>query len=350
MDADPDKTTPDDPQRPKMEPLTPDERDAFLARVRAQGRTLTSAEQYMLFGPPPEPKAPEVAFDDVEEMEPARLDAAQLAGLESDFFPELGDMTGVAAPRLINGVIFDFDYTLAELSRPLDELLEDGARNAEAYMRSTGMDLPVDFYVNIIEARRFSQEKSEEENEEHIADDAMSFLLQFFGYPASQMDPEVLTRAVDIFYAPEMTAWRLRPGAHEMLAFLHQEGYHLALLANYNCDRVFQRIVDYLGIRRYFDLCISSAGVEFRKPDSQFFNLALDRWDLPAYEVVVVGDSLRHDIQGGIELGAQTMQVALETAAQVTFDNQALQHDVRPDAVVTTMAEIPPHIAAWAAA
>ncbi len=38
-----------------MEPLTPEEKERFLARVRAQGRSLTSEEQYALFGPPPEP-------------------------------------------------------------------------------------------------------------------------------------------------------------------------------------------------------------------------------------------------------------------------------------------------------
>ena len=54
------------------------------------------------------------------------------------------------------------------------------------------MELPDDFWRNIIEARIFAYTKSEEEQEEHIADDAMSFLLQFFGYPASQMDFDVL--------------------------------------------------------------------------------------------------------------------------------------------------------------
>ena len=88
-------------------------------------------------------------------------------------------------------------------------MLEEGAKAAEAYMRAADMDdLPADFWTQIIEARRFGQEKSEEEQEEHIADDAMSFLLQFYGYPASRLDPAVLRRTVDIFYAPEMTAWQ----------------------------------------------------------------------------------------------------------------------------------------------
>ena len=46
----------------------------------------------------------------------ARLDETQLTQLQRDFFPELG---GTAQPvlRLVYGIIFDFDDTLATLSR-----------------------------------------------------------------------------------------------------------------------------------------------------------------------------------------------------------------------------------------
>jgi FMN phosphatase YigB (HAD superfamily) len=228
-------------------------------------------------------------------------------------------------------------------------LMAEGARTAEAYMRSTGMDLlPADFWTQIVEARRFAQEKSDEEREEHIADDAMSFLLQFYGYPASRMDPIVLRRAVDIFYAPEMSAWRLHSGTLDMFQTLHAQQYKLAILANYNCDRVFQRIIDYLGLRPYLDLSLTSATVEYRKPDPQIFHLVLERWDVLPYEVVVVGDELRRDIQGGIELGALTVQTTFPTSTQVQFDNESVTDTVTPDARVDDWSQLPAIIEAWA--
>ena len=281
-------------------------------------------------------------------MQAATLDAADLAHLAQNFFPELGGPAQLPPFRLLRGVIFDFDDTLAELTQPHAELLEAGAKAAAAYMRSTGMQLPDDFWTNIIEARRFSEEKSEEEQEEHIADDAMSFLLQFFGYPASRMDPDVLRRAVDIFYAPEMTAWRLRAGVAELLQGLRAAGYFVGVIANYNCERVFQRTIDYLGIRPYLNLCLCSAGVEFRKPDPKIFTIALEQWDALPYEVVIVGDSLAHDIVGGIELGALTICMHQSANAQVAFQNDQLAGQVRPDAEVTTLAELTPLIHAWA--
>lgn len=335
--------------KPGMEPLTPEEKEAFLARARAQGRSLTSAEQYALFGPPPEtPAVPQPPPPEVDEMEPAALDEQGIARLSANFFPELGDSDGLAAPRLVQGVIFDFDYTLAVPTRDLEAARAEGAQAAEAYMRSTGMELPADFWPNIVEARRFSEEKSEEEQEEHIADDALSFLLQFFDYPASRMDPEVLRRAVDIFYAPEMTAWQLRPGARELLEALHAAGYKLALMANYNCDRVFQRMVDYLAVRPFFDLVISSASVEYRKPDAKFLELALDHWNALPYEVVTVGDSLRHDIAGGLEAGTLTVLLTQTTTPQIDHDNETLAEQVRPDARLDDLTHLAAQIEQWA--
>lgn len=330
-----------------MEPLTPEELEKFLSKARAQGRILTAEERAVVYGTAtPTPTAP---LATVAEQAAALLDRAQVTQLARNFFPELPASGALPTLRLVQGVIFDFDFTLAELTRPIDELMAAGAQAADHYMRSTGMELPADFWPNIVEARRFAQEKSEEEQEEHLADDAMSFLLQFFGYPASKLDPTVLRTAVDLFYAPEMSAWRLRPGVVELLGELRSAGYKLALVTNYNADRVFQRIVDYLGIRPFFDICLCSASVEHRKPDSKFFQIILDRWDALPYEVVVVGDSLLHDIQGGIELGTLTVQCQTNLPPQVAHDNAQLQDKVKPDAVIDDFSQLPAIIAAWAA-
>lgn len=332
--------------RPGQEPLTAEEKERFLDRARARGRSLTSDEMYAIFGPPLEPEEPAPNYADVEPMTDIALDEQRLALLKRNFFPELGDGE-IGAQPLIRGLIFDFDETLALRTRPLDDLMREGALAADAYMRSTGMDLPEDFAASIVEARRFAEEKSAEEQEEHLADDAMSFLLQFFGYPASRMDPDVLRRAVDIFYAPEMTAWKLRPGATAVLATLRDAGYRLALMTNYNCDRVFQRTIDYLNLRRYFDLCLSSASVEYRKPDPLFLQIALDRWDFLPYETAVVGNSLLEDIRAGIDLGAQTVFLHGTTSPQVVHENELYAGQIVPDAEIDDLAALPEIVAAW---
>lgn len=340
------------PEQPAAEPLTLEEKERYLARVRAQARSLTPEARAAVFGTTAQPEAADPPVEPPAATSAAAgtaplLDDDALSRLESNFFPELGGGPAPARPRLVHGVIFDLYDTLVHSTRPLDDLMAQGAAAAEAYMRATGMELPADFHTNMVEARRFAEEKSAEEAEEHLADDALSFLLQFFGYPASRMNPEVLRRAVDIFYAPEMTAWQLAPGAREMLQQLRDDGYRLALLANYNCDRVFQRTVDYLNLRPYFDLCLSSASVEYRKPDVRFFRLALDRWDALAYETVVVGDALLDDIRGGIELGALTVLVQGTANPQVAHDNTTHQGQVVPDATINRLDQLPELVGNW---
>ncbi len=259
--------------------------------------------------------------------------------------PFFASMPAHIRPRqLVQGLIFDFDNTLAQLNRSLDELMNAGAQTAVAYMRSTGMtDLPDDFWEHLVEARRFAQTKSDDEQEEHTADDTLSFLLQFFNYPASRMDADVLRQAVDLFYAPEMTAWEPLPGAIDLLQHLRAEGYPIAVIANYPIDRVFQRIIDYICLRPYLDVCLSSAAVEWRKPEKDIYNTVLTRWDAEPYELICVGDSLKHDIAGGQAIGALTVHCRMIPLAE----DQRLVDSVQPDAVIQDLAELPAMIQAW---
>ena len=246
--------------------------------------------------------------------------------------------------KLVQGLIFDFDNTLARLTSPLDELMNQGAQMAVDYMRSTGMDdLPNEFWESLVEARRFAEEKSDDEQEEHTADDTLSFLLQFFNYPASRMDGAVLGGAVDLFYAPEMTAWEPMPGAIDLLQRLRAEGFPLAVIANYPSDRIFQRIIDYTGVRSYLDVCLSSAAVEWRKPEKDIYDAVLKRWDAEPYELVCVGDSLKHDVAGGQAIGALTVHCRMIPLAE----DQRLVDSAQPDAVIEALSELPAMIQAW---
>ena len=73
----------------------------------------------------------------------------------------------------------------------------------------------------------------------------------------------------------------------------------------------------------------------------------LDRWDALPYEVVVVGDSLVDDVQGGLELGALTVWVNGPTTAQVEQQNQLVADQVKPDAVVHNLEELPALVRQW---
>ncbi len=269
-----------------------------------------------------------------------RSDIASLADIMA--------LAPLARPPLLGGVVFDFDNTLAALRTAHAKLMEEGARTAQQYMETQGMELFPEFWEQVIDARRFALIKSDEEEEEHIANDTMSFLLQFCGYPASRLDENVLTAAVDLFYAPEMLGWDLIPGVTETMEALVHRGLRLAIVANYPCERVFQRTVDYLQLRPYFDMILCSASVEWRKPNPEIFAPVLKRWNLQPYEIVVVGDSLKHDVAGGQQLGAMTVQCQFYPPDEQTdFDNHQLKQQIRPDAILHAWPDFLPMIEEW---
>lgn len=263
----------------------------------------------------------------------------------------LDDLVRIQKTRqlpLLGGIIFDFDNTLATLSSPHAQFMEEGARTAQSYMESTGMELFPEFWEQIIDARLFAAKKSEEEEEEHIANDTMSFLLQFCGYPASRMDEKVLHASVELFYAPEMTGWKLADGVLPTLEELQAMGLKLAIVANYPCERVFQRTIDYLQLRPYFDMILCSASVEWRKPNPEIFQPILDRWDLQPYEAAVVGDSMKHDVYGGHQLGTMTVHCRIfEPDPQMVYDDEQLTGTCQPDAEVDDFRQLTGIARSW---
>ena len=92
--------------------------------------------------------------------------------------------------------------------------------------------------------------------------------------------------------------------ARPMLEQLH-ERYPMMLVSNFygNIDEVLR---DY-GIRHLFKGIIESAVVGVRKPNPTLFRLGVDALELEPSEVLVVGDSLRKDIEPAEQLGCQVL-------------------------------------------
>lgn len=83
------------------------------------------------------------------------------------------------------------------------------------------------------------------------------------------------------------------------------EHYPMMLVSNFygNIDEVLR---DY-GIRHLFKGIIESAVVGVRKPNPTLFRLGVDALELLPNEVLVIGDSLRKDIEPAEKLGCQAL-------------------------------------------
>ncbi len=92
--------------------------------------------------------------------------------------------------------------------------------------------------------------------------------------------------------------------ARPMLEELHEK-YPMMLVSNFygNIDEVLRNY----GIRHLFKGIIESAVVGIRKPNPTLFRLGVDALELNPEEVLVVGDSLRKDIEPAEQIGCHVL-------------------------------------------
>lgn len=81
--------------------------------------------------------------------------------------------------------------------------------------------------------------------------------------------------------------------------------YPIVLVSNFYGN--IETVLDDFGIRKYFKKIIESAVVGVRKPDPRIFELGAEAIGMKPEELLVVGDSLRKDIEPAEKIGCQVL-------------------------------------------
>ena len=119
-------------------------------------------------------------------------------------------------------------------------------------------------------------------------------------------DPEGYFEAVYLeFGLPG--AWQLRPGTKVLLEELYRMGIRLGIVSNF--DRRLYQVLDELGIRGYFEQVVISSEVGADKPSPKIFREALSRFQVPADEMLHVGDDEATDGAGARAAGIEAVVV-----------------------------------------
>ncbi|MDQ1912087.1 HAD-IA family hydrolase [Paenibacillus sp. GD4] len=109
----------------------------------------------------------------------------------------------------------------------------------------------------------------------------------------------------DLFTSPEHYA--LFDDVKEVLEELTQRGFQLGVISNFAPTLV--SILEYKGIRSYFEPVLVSTEVGLEKPDPAIFALALEQSGLAAHEVLYIGDHERNDIWAPNQLGIDAVRI-----------------------------------------
>jgi 2-phosphoglycolate phosphatase len=100
---------------------------------------------------------------------------------------------------------------------------------------------------------------------------------------------------------------RLLPGAADALRILHQRGLRLGICSN-KPVAFTRELVAYLGVASYLDVILGPEDVPQPKPAPDMLREALARLDLPAEDVLYIGDMVV-DIQTARAAGVQVWVV-----------------------------------------
>jgi HAD superfamily hydrolase (TIGR01509 family) len=97
--------------------------------------------------------------------------------------------------------------------------------------------------------------------------------------------------------------------AAETIRQLQRKRLKLAVISNVSSHEVALAILKHVRLTKYFDLVVTSALTGIRKPDPGIFRYTLCQLGIKPHEAAIVGDSERHDIQGGHIAGLQTVLI-----------------------------------------
>ena len=202
--------------------------------------------------------------------------------------------------KLIKGIIFDYGGTIDSRGVHWSEVIWDGYREtgvpvtkeqfrdsyvvAERELAKVRHILPNDnFYDLLLKKMRIE-----------LQDLVQKGLLE------GDIEPLAKQVAQYCYDAARSSIEEARP----TLELLSQH-YPMVLVSNFygNVDSVLRDF----DVRRYFKGVIESAVVGVRKPNPVIFKLGVDVLELPANEVLVVGDSLKKDILPAESLGCQVL-------------------------------------------
>lgn len=98
----------------------------------------------------------------------------------------------------------------------------------------------------------------------------------------------------------------LYPDTVKCLEVLEKK-YHLGIIANQIPGA--EKRLEGMGIRRYFDLIVTSAEEGVAKPDPGIFRIALNRAGCAPEQAVMIGDRIDNDIVPAKQMGMKTVWI-----------------------------------------
>lgn len=148
----------------------------------------------------------------------------------------------------------------------------------------------------------------------------------------SLSDSEIHQIAVDMARYINAKTLELLQENKQVLEHLKQAGYPMVLVSNFYGN--INQVLKDAGIDGYFKEVIESAVVGVRKPNPAIFALGVCALDLPASQVLVVGDTYGKDIIPAHKLGCHTLWIK-----GLQWEEKKVDESI-PDGIIKKLSEM----------
>jgi HAD superfamily hydrolase (TIGR01549 family) len=145
-----------------------------------------------------------------------------------------------------------------------------------------------------------------------------------------------LQSALRSMYAVTQSNWHVESDAIPVLKSLQESGYRMGIISNGAEDMNTYELIDKAKLRPYFEFIISSAAFGKRKPHPGIFHTALDHFQVPPEQTVMIGDNYEADILGAHQLHMNTIWITRRVPDPIQ------KPTIQPEAIISTLSEIPP--------
>jgi HAD superfamily hydrolase (TIGR01509 family) len=166
------------------------------------------------------------------------------------------------------------------------------------------------------------------------------FFMETFTRCCALLEAPVTTEAFAWYQQEHLTRLRdcleLKPDCHSTLAQLKAQGLYLSVVSNID-DDMLEPIIARDGLHEYLDHWTSSEAAQSCKPHARFFEICLDKSGLAAQDVLFVGDSPEHDIDGAARSGMLTALIVNEGIEPPLQSGRARS---APDYVIHSLQEL----------
>ncbi len=201
-------------------------------------------------------------------------------------------------------LFFDLDHTIWDFETNAKETLQD------LFIEYKLVEKGIDDFGNFFNRYSFHNHRLwDKYTKGQIKQDELRWKRMWLALLDYKIADEVLSKQLSVAFLTILpTKKRLFPYTIEILDYLVAKKYSIHLITN-GFESVQYNKIKHSNLEKYFKEVITSEGSNSLKPQKEIFEFALEKTGALVNESIMIGDNLEADIQGGKNIGMDTIFV-----------------------------------------